>query len=193
MFTLNYIPDKKLIAISFPKTLDATDLNTLAKKLKEEIDKILGTDVISEDLKIVFDLQETDYVSSFFLRTVVMTAKRVKKGNFSIVNANQFILNLFKMSSMDKVVKIVATEEVIEKYYPPKSFTDNAWIKNMEEYNILYNESIKSPESFWGKMAKEHIIWEKPFEKVLEGEKPYTKWFTGGKFNILLQHLTKQQ
>ena len=40
----------------------------------------------------------------------------MEKGNFSIVNANQFILNLFKMSSMDKVVKIVATEEVIEKY-----------------------------------------------------------------------------
>lgn len=54
----------------------------------------------------------------------------------------------------------------------------------MEEYRRLYQRSIEDPEGFWGDVAKE-LHWFKPWRKVLdESEKPFFKWFEGGKTNV---------
>src|ERR687888_1318573 len=39
-------------------------------------------------------------------------------------------------------------------------------------------------EEFWGTEARERVTWFEPFDKVLEWEQPYAKWFVGGKLNI---------
>src|SRR6185436_13449855 len=52
------------------------------------------------------------------------------------------------------------------------------------EYRKLYNESIRSPEKFWGKQAKNELIWFKPFKKTLEWKEPFAKWFVGGQLNV---------
>jgi acetyl-CoA synthetase len=54
----------------------------------------------------------------------------------------------------------------------------------LAEYRKLYNESIRSPEKFWGKQAKNELIWFKPFKKVLQWKEPFAKWFIGGKLNL---------
>ena len=58
-------------------------------------------------------------------------------------------------------------------------------IKTLEDYNLVYKESVEDPEGFWGKVAQE-FVWKKPWEKVLEWDfKNYdVKWFIGGKMNI---------
>ena len=38
----------------------------------------------------------------------------------------------------------------------------------MAQYRKLYNESIKSPDKFWGKQAKNELVWFKPWNKVLQ-------------------------
>ena len=51
------------------------------------------------------------------------------------------------------------------------------------KYSDAYEESIKQPESFWGKAARE-IQWNKKWDKVLDdGKKPFYRWFTGGELN----------
>ena len=46
------------------------------------------------------------------------------------------------------------------KYYPPKSFSDKAWLKNIGEYNAMYERAVKDPEGFWGEIA-EGFYWKK--------------------------------
>jgi len=48
----------------------------------------------------------------------------------------------------------------------------------------MYAESVNSPEKFWDKQAKEHIVWRKPYKKVLDWKPPHAKWFVGGKLNV---------
>ncbi|SNZ16069.1 acetate--CoA ligase [Hydrogenobacter hydrogenophilus] len=70
--------------------------------------------------------------------------------------------------------------KVEEKYFPPQSIVESAWIK---DYESLYKESIKDREGFWAKVAEE-LHWFKKWEKVLEWNYPYAKWFVGAKTNI---------
>jgi len=70
--------------------------------------------------------------------------------------------------------------KVEEKYFPPKSIVESAWIK---DYENLYQESIKDREGFWAKVAEE-LHWFKKWDKVLEWNYPYAKWFVGAKTNI---------
>ena len=69
-------------------------------------------------------------------------------------------------------------------FAPPKEFAKRAHIKSLSEYRKLYEESISAPEKFWGKRAKEELVWFKPWTKVLEWKEPFAKWFVGGQLNV---------
>ncbi|UWZ84103.1 acetate--CoA ligase [Occallatibacter riparius] len=66
---------------------------------------------------------------------------------------------------------------------PPAEFSAHAHIKSIEEYETLYKQSIEDPETFWAGAAKE-LHWFKQWDKVLEWDLPWAKWFVGGQFNI---------
>jgi hypothetical protein len=66
---------------------------------------------------------------------------------------------------------------------PPEEFSAKAHIKSLEEYETLYKHSIEDPETFWAGAAKE-LHWFKPWDKVLEWNLPWAKWFVGGKINL---------
>jgi acetyl-CoA synthetase len=66
---------------------------------------------------------------------------------------------------------------------PPEEFSRKAHIKSLEEYELLYRESIQNPEKFWAGVAKE-LHWFKPWDKVLDWNLPWAKWFVGGKINL---------
>lgn len=51
-------------------------------------------------------------------------------------------------------------------------------------YKKLYAESVNTPEKFWGRQAKELLVWRKPFTSVLNWKAPHAEWFTGGKLNV---------
>jgi acetyl-CoA synthetase len=67
---------------------------------------------------------------------------------------------------------------------PPKTFASKARVKSMAQYRALYNESIREPEKFWGRAAKEELVWFKPWKKVLQWKLPNAKWFVGGQLNV---------
>jgi acetyl-CoA synthetase len=68
--------------------------------------------------------------------------------------------------------------------FPPlEEFRRKAHIKSMEEYQRLYQESINDPEKFWAGIAHE-LHWFKPWDKVLEWNAPWAKWFVGGQTNL---------
>lgn len=67
-------------------------------------------------------------------------------------------------------------------YYPSGTITRKAKIKDYQE---VYKESIENREAFWEKEAKK-LHWYKKWDKVLDDtNKPFYKWFTGARTNIV--------
>jgi acetyl-CoA synthetase len=68
-------------------------------------------------------------------------------------------------------------------FNPPEAFSSSAHIKNLGEYEAAYREAVDQPEKFWGRVAGE-LHWFKPWDKVLEWDAPWAKWFSGGLINL---------
>src|SRR5437870_4884689 len=74
---------------------------------------------------------------------------------------------------------------LIEKrvFKPAKEFVKKARIKSLAQYQKMYRESIRRPDTFWAREAKE-LSWRKPWKKVLDWKAPFAKWFVGGQLNL---------
>src|SRR5579859_2979785 len=66
---------------------------------------------------------------------------------------------------------------------PPSDFSSRAHVKSMADYERLYEEADRDPETFWSNIARE-LDWFEPWDKVVEWDAPWAKWFTGGKINL---------
>src|SRR5579863_7208515 len=66
---------------------------------------------------------------------------------------------------------------------PPPEFSKNAHIHSKEEYDKLCARAAADPEGFWADIARE-LHWFEPWNKVLEWDCPWAKWFLGGKLNL---------
>ena len=69
------------------------------------------------------------------------------------------------------------------KFECPPEFSQKAYLKSLAEYEALYKESVEQPEKFWGRAA-EDLHWFKKWDKVLEWNSPWAKWFVGGQINL---------
>ena len=79
--------------------------------------------------------------------------------------------------------------------YNPQSNSSNPYIKDMDEYKDLYNQSITNPSEFFGDLARNDLEWIEDFDQVHNDEFSNAKWFEGGKTNVSLncidRHLDK--
>jgi acetyl-CoA synthetase len=62
---------------------------------------------------------------------------------------------------------------------PPPEFTANANVRDTS----IYERASADLEGFWAEQAKT-LDWFKPWDKVLEWDLPFAKWFTGGQINV---------
>ena len=82
---------------------------------------------------------------------------------------------------MSQAANSVDIESIMKEHRvfpPPESFSERAHIRNREQYDRLYRQSLDDPETFWGNVASE-LHWFKKWDKVLEWKTPYAKWFVG--------------
>jgi acetyl-CoA synthetase len=85
-----------------------------------------------------------------------------------------------------------------KRVFPPSAaFARQAAISGMDAYRKLCAEAEKDFEGFWGRLARENLLWHKPFTKVLDESKaPFYKWFEDGQlnasYNCLDRHLKTQ-
>jgi acetyl-CoA synthetase len=70
------------------------------------------------------------------------------------------------------------------QFPPPAEFSKKAYIKSLDEYKALYKKSEEDLEGFWADQAQDYLHWFKKWDKVLEWNPPFAKWFSGGKLNI---------
>ena len=75
------------------------------------------------------------------------------------------------------------------KFHAPETFRENAWVKNMDEYQAMYRESIEDPEGFWGRMA-DNFHWEQKWDTIRDFNYAISQgpvkieWFKNAKTNI---------
>lgn len=69
--------------------------------------------------------------------------------------------------------------EESRRFPPPEEFRAHAHVSDKS----VYDRAAEEPEAFWAERAKE-LDWFEPWERVLEWEPPYAKWFVGGKLNV---------
>src|SRR3954462_67671 len=69
------------------------------------------------------------------------------------------------------------------KFDPPAEFSRHARIKSMAEYQKIYDAAAADPEKFWAGVAGE-LHWFQKWNRVLEWNLPWAKWFVGGKINL---------
>jgi len=69
-------------------------------------------------------------------------------------------------------------------YQPKNKASRTSHISSLDHYKNLYEDSIKSPDSFWGKIAK-RIDWFELWDRVsnYNFNKGKINWFNGGKLN----------
>ncbi|MFZ8843068.1 acetate--CoA ligase [Thermoflexus sp.] len=68
-----------------------------------------------------------------------------------------------------------------EVYHPSPEVLERAYIKNYEE---VYSRAMQDLEAFWAERAEE-LEWFRKWDRVLDdSNKPFYKWFVGGKINI---------
>ncbi|MFH1494222.1 MAG: acetate--CoA ligase [Pseudomonadota bacterium] len=79
------------------------------------------------------------------------------------------------------------------RVFPPsEEFQAQANVSGIESYNALCAEAERDYEGFWGRLAREHIEWKKPFTQVLDENKaPFYRWFHDGEMNVSYNCLDK--
>ena len=79
-------------------------------------------------------------------------------------------------------------------FNPTNEIVKNANVSGMKSYNTLIKKFQNDYQGTWAELAKELLIWDKPFTKLLNEENPpFYKWFEDGKinasYNCLDRHL----
>jgi len=82
-------------------------------------------------------------------------------------------------------------------FAPDAAFVKQANISGMDAYNKLCAEAERDFTGFWARLARENVLWHKPFTQTLdESNAPFYKWFADGtvnaSYNCLDRHLKTQ-
>ncbi len=94
------------------------------------------------------------------------------------------------MTTQSGAIESVLVENRV--FPPSEASMAGARIKGMDAYQALCDEANNDFEGFWARLARENVVWTKPFTKVLdESNAPFYKWFEDGELNASANCLDK--
>ena len=67
----------------------------------------------------------------------------------------------------------------------PPAFAQHATLNGMAQYDALCQEAERDHAGFWARLAREQVLWHKPFSRSLDDTNaPFFKWFEDGELNV---------
>ncbi|KAL1901384.1 acetyl-coenzyme A synthetase 2 [Sporothrix stenoceras] len=93
------------------------------------------------------------------------------------------------MTASPPKVPVVAEAHEVDTFHPPEKMLakhpSKPHLGSIQEYETLYQESIKEPEKFWARQARELLTWQRDFQTVKSGslENGDCAWFLEGQLN----------
>ncbi len=93
------------------------------------------------------------------------------------------------MSSPNHIESVLVENRV----FPPDARAQQgARISGMAAYDALCAEAASDFEGFWARLARDNVVWTKPFTRTLdESNAPFYKWFDDGQLNASANCLDK--
>ncbi len=90
---------------------------------------------------------------------------------------------------MSNIESVLNEKRVFE---PSAKFVKQANVSGMAGYQSLCKAAEQDYPGFWAKLARETLLWKKPFTKMLdESNAPFFKWFEDGELNVSYNCLDK--
>jgi len=94
------------------------------------------------------------------------------------------------VSASTSAIESVLVENRV--FLPSEATVKAARISGMDGYNALCAEAENDFEGFWARLARENVVWNKPFTRTLdESNAPFYKWFEDGELNASANCLDK--
>ena len=75
---------------------------------------------------------------------------------------------------------IEALMEELRTFDPPAGFREQAAITSEE----IYSDAERDLEGFWASQASKRVDWSRDWDRVLEWDPPFAKWFVGATLNV---------
>jgi len=95
------------------------------------------------------------------------------------------------MSSSEEVGVIHSMSREVRRFPPPAPAKARALIDEAT-YDRMYKRSVEQPEAFWAEQAEAELAWTKKWDKVLDWQPPFARWFDGGELNVSANCLDRQ-
>ena len=93
------------------------------------------------------------------------------------------------MSTTSAIESVLVENRV---FPPPSDFAAKARIGSMSQYQALCDEAERDYEGYWARLARENVVWTKPFTQVLDqSNPPFYQWFADGELNASANCLDK--
>ena len=81
--------------------------------------------------------------------------------------------------------QITSVLQETRSFPPPEELVRQATISGLAQYEALCAEAERDYTGFWSRLAREHLLWHKPFTRDLDGsDAPFYKWFEDGELNV---------
>jgi len=83
----------------------------------------------------------------------------------------------------DKITSLLSENRYFD---PPEKGRSQAFVSDMDAYELAYRRSMDDPEGYWAARAEELVTWYKKWDSVLSADlfKPEVRWFDGATLNV---------
>ncbi len=72
-----------------------------------------------------------------------------------------------------------------DRVFPPPPHEGHANVDSMDTYRSMVNDFSEDVEGAWRRLARENLLWTRPFTRVLNAENaPFYRWFDDGELNV---------
>lgn len=103
MAQIDYNPETGTHSVSFQGKLTSDRCRELEGEVVAGIENLLIEDPRA---RLAFDLEGVDFVVSAFIRLCLRTARRLPKGNFTIIHCRPEVRKIFSVAGLDKLIEL---------------------------------------------------------------------------------------
>jgi acetyl-CoA synthetase len=93
--------------------------------------------------------------------------------------------------STDQSTGVIQSIARAGRSFPPAPDVVARALLDEGAYRDLYRRSVEDPEGFWAEMAGKELAWSRRWDRVLDWQPPFARWFDGGTLNVSVNCLDR--